>query len=106
MKYPAVTRFMRLNWHGRRAPTRLPSSPLPSSLAELVRARLERLDPGVHDILLAAACVTAPTVDLVASATSINSQRALELLEDAEYKQIVEIDGLRLSFTHLLLARG
>jgi ATP/maltotriose-dependent transcriptional regulator MalT len=80
--------------------------PLPSSLAELVRARLERLDPGVHDILLAAACVTAPTVDLVASATSINSQRALELLEDAEYKEIVEIDGRRLSFTHPLLARG
>jgi DNA-binding CsgD family transcriptional regulator len=83
-----------------------PEQPLPGTLTELVRARMGILDAEVQGLLLAAACVPAPTMDLVARATDINAARAAELLEGAESKGIVGIDGPRLRFTHPLLARG
>ena len=79
---------------------------LPGTLAELVHARIGSLDPDVQDALLAAACVAAPTVEVVARA-STHAGRIVELLEDhAERKGIVSIDGHRLRFAHPLLARG
>ena len=79
---------------------------LPRTLSELVEARIGNLDAGVRDVLLAAACVAAPTVDFVARATRNDAGHVVELLEQAEAWGIVAIDGHRLRFTHPLLARG
>jgi ATP/maltotriose-dependent transcriptional regulator MalT len=80
--------------------------PLPHTLAGLVQARLGNLGAEVQDALLAASCVAAPTVELVARATAADAEHTVCLLGDAEDKGIVEIDGHRLCFTHPLLARG
>jgi DNA-binding CsgD family transcriptional regulator len=79
---------------------------LPRTLAELVRARIGNLDPDVHDALLAASCMSAPTVELVSSATISDDDRVVELLELAESNGIIAIDGNRVHFAHPLLARG
>jgi DNA-binding CsgD family transcriptional regulator len=72
----------------------------------LVRARIGSLGSDAHDVLLAAACLAAPTVELVARATGTDTGHVIELLEDAESQGIVGIDGHRLRFAHPLLARG
>ena len=79
---------------------------LPRTLAELVRARIGNLDPDVHDALLAASCMSTPTVELVSSATISDDDRVVELLEHAESNGIIAIDGNRIHFAHPLLARG
>ena len=79
---------------------------LPGSLAELVRRRMGSLPVEVQSALLAASCLSAPTVELVARATGHDAHRVVNLLADAEDKGIVSIDGHRLNFTHPLLARG
>jgi len=79
---------------------------LPGSLAALVSARLGNLDADVQELLLAAACLGAPTVALVAAATNRDRTDALALLEAAEDQGVVGIDGARLHFTHPLLATG
>ncbi|BBY17774.1 helix-turn-helix transcriptional regulator [Mycolicibacterium litorale] len=79
---------------------------LPASLTDVVRRRIQGIDEVVRDVLLAAACVAAPTVDLVASATEKTPEEVLELLEAAEAQGLVEIDGLTVRFAHPLLARG
>ena len=79
---------------------------LPRTLAEVVRNRLSGLAPDVHDALLAAACLASPTVELVSSATISDDDRLIELLEIAESKGIIAIDGNRIHFAHPLLARG
>jgi hypothetical protein len=79
---------------------------LPGSLAALVSARMGNLGPEVREVLLAAACLGAPTVALVAAATNRDPTDALELLEAAEDQGVVGIDGARLHFTHPLLATG
>ena len=79
---------------------------LPGTLTELVRARIGSLDSDVQDVLLAASCVASPTVELVAAATDTDADQVFELLEQAETKGIVTIDGHRLRFEHPLLARG
>ena len=79
---------------------------LPGSLSELVRSRLDRLGADTQTILLAAASVGAPTVDLLAEVTSESTDRVVELLEVPESNGIVQIDGNRVRFTHPLLARG
>jgi DNA-binding CsgD family transcriptional regulator len=79
---------------------------LPGSLAELVRARVGVLDDDVHEVLLAAACAGAPTVELLARVASTDAARVAALLADAERKGIVGIDGNRVRFTHPLLAKG
>lgn len=80
--------------------------PLPSTLSELVRARIDSLNSDAGDALLAVACLATPTVDLVARATAANPDQLVALLEDAESEGIVRISGNRLRFTHPLLARG
>ena len=79
---------------------------LPRSLSALVRARIGGLRPDVNDALLAASCLSAPTVDVISLATETNPDRLVDLLEDAEEKGIVAIDGNRVRFAHPLLARG
>ena len=79
---------------------------LPGNLADLVRARIGSLGTDVHNVLLAASCLTAPTVELVANATTTDVDRLVDLLEHAEAKGIVAIEGNRVRFAHPLLARG
>ncbi len=79
---------------------------LPRTLADVVRARLNGLDSDVHHALLAASCMAAPTVELVSSATISDDDRLIEVLESAESKGIIAIDGNRVQFAHPLLARG
>lgn len=79
---------------------------LPATLAEVVRRHIEGLDERVRDVLLAAACVAAPTVDLIASVTGRTAEDVIALMEVAEGEGIVDIDGYRLRFSHPLLARG
>ncbi|KUI02252.1 LuxR family transcriptional regulator [Mycobacterium sp. IS-3022] len=79
---------------------------LPQTLTDVVRARLAGLDADVHDALLAAACLAMPTVELVSEATTGDDDRLVDLLEIAESKGIVAIDGNRIRFAHPLLATG
>jgi ATP/maltotriose-dependent transcriptional regulator MalT len=79
---------------------------LPSTLAELVRARVGSLTTDGRKALLAAACLATPTLELIARAIDTDADHVVAILEDAENKAIVQIDGQRLSFTHPLLTRG
>ena len=79
---------------------------LPGTLAELVRARIGSLDHAVHDVLLAAACLATPTVELVGEAAAIDPDRLIELLEAAERHGIIFIEGNRIRFAHPLLSSG
>src|SRR6185295_7362333 len=76
---------------------------LPRTLADLVRSRIGDIDDEVRDVLLAAACVTDPTVDLLARARGITATETVELLETVESKGIVSIEGNRVRFAHPLL---
>jgi ATP/maltotriose-dependent transcriptional regulator MalT len=79
---------------------------LPSSLAELVQARLGSLTADGRNALLAAACLSVPTVELIARASDTDTEHIVTALEEAENNGIVQIDGDRLNFTHPLLTRG
>jgi DNA-binding CsgD family transcriptional regulator len=79
---------------------------LPDTLAELVRLRVDRLDDAVRDVLVVAASVTVPTVDLLAAAVDRTAGQVTTLLEAAEVEGIVVIEGNRVRFTHPLLASG
>jgi DNA-binding NarL/FixJ family response regulator len=79
---------------------------LPSTLADLVRARIGSLDPAEHGVLLAAACLASPTVELVGDATDVDHDQLIELLEAAERHGIIFIEGNRIRFAHPLLASG
>ena len=79
---------------------------LPRTLFEVVQSRLGSLESGVRNALLAMACLSLATTDAVLRATDVAPKRLIELLEHAEDKGIIEIDGNRLQFTHPLLARG
>ncbi|MGV0795214.1 helix-turn-helix transcriptional regulator [Mycolicibacterium sp. XJ1819] len=79
---------------------------LPPTLAELVRNRIQRFDEDTRAVLLAAASVTEPTVELVGATTGRSVPEVVELLEHAERDGLVTLDGNRLRFAHPLLARG
>jgi hypothetical protein len=79
---------------------------LPATLAELVRARIGPLDAEAKELLLAAACAAAPTVDFLVNVTGGTRAHVVALLEDVERMGIVVIDGHRVHFAHPLLARG
>lgn len=79
---------------------------LPGSLAELVRARVGSLPAEAQSALLAAACLADPTVEIVARATGTSPDEVVSVLERAEDKGIVGIDGHRVQFAHPLLVRG
>jgi DNA-binding CsgD family transcriptional regulator len=79
---------------------------LPGTLADLVRARVGSFDPAVQDVLLAAACLAAPTVELVGEVVATGHDQLIELLEAGERQGIISIEGNRIHFTHPLLASG
>jgi DNA-binding CsgD family transcriptional regulator len=79
---------------------------LPTTLAGLVASRVGALDDGVRESLLAAACLAAPTVDLLSQATGQAIDVCAQRLVVAEQRGIVTIDGNRLRFTHPLLTAG
>lgn len=79
---------------------------LPNTLAELVRVRLSGLDSETLDALLAVASLATPTVERVIAASDTDRDRLIELLEAAEQKDIIAIEGHRIRFTHPLLAAG
>jgi len=81
-------------------------SRLPGTLAELMRMRIGRLDPGVKDLLLVAASVATPTMELLAQVAGTTSERAAELLSEAQAKGVLAIDGNTVRFPHPLLARS
>lgn len=83
-----------------------PEVPLPDTLAAVVQARLSGLNAETLQALLAAASVADPAVDLVAAAVDTEHDRAVELLEAAEQRGVIAIEGNRVRFTHPLLAAG
>jgi DNA-binding CsgD family transcriptional regulator len=83
-----------------------PHRVLPATLAELMRLRTGRLDRDARSLLLAAASVADPTVELLARVTRTTVERAVELLGEAEGKGVIGIDGSHVRFSHPLLARS
>ena len=79
---------------------------LPATLADLVRLRLSRLRGGVSDVLLAAAAVAAPTVELLATVSDSTVDDVVALLEDAETDGVIAIEGNKVRFAHPLLRNG
>jgi DNA-binding NarL/FixJ family response regulator len=78
----------------------------PRSLANLVQMRINRLDDRTLDVLLAAACVPQPTVDMLVGVTGTTVKEVVELLEEPESAGIIALDGNQMTFTHPVLARG
>ncbi len=77
-------------------------SALPGSLSELMRLRIGQLDRDARKLLLAAASVANPTVELLNQVTGA----PVELLGEAEAKGIIGIDGNVVRFAHPLLAQS
>ena len=80
--------------------------PLPRSLNDLVRSRLDGLTVRVKEVLLAAACLAEPTVELVGNAVDADPDDVDESLAEAEAAGILVLDGNQIQFSHPLLARG
>ncbi|WP_319455805.1 MULTISPECIES: LuxR C-terminal-related transcriptional regulator [unclassified Mycobacterium] len=89
--------------HGNPAPG---AEILPGSLNELVEARIGAVDTATGAALLAASCLAAPTIELVADAVSTDPQLLVGLLEVVEGQGIIRLDGTHIRFTHPLLERG
>ena len=79
---------------------------LPATLAELVRARIGDLDRGAQDLLLAAACLGEPTVELLAAAIETDADDLDDAFEATEAAGILVLDGSRVRFSHPLLGSG
>ena len=75
--------------------------PIPSSLDELLRARLDDLGDGGRAVARVVAAAADPTTDLVEETLGPSADAGLGAALDA---RIVELDGDRLRFTHPLLA--
>jgi ATP/maltotriose-dependent transcriptional regulator MalT len=114
---PALTRIaqisggnpfyaLELAWGTRREGPAEPASPLPQTLAQLVRIRIDGIRPDVQPALLAAAALGEPTVELIQFALDSGPAEAERLLEAAEDYGVITLDGHRVRFTHPLLATG
>jgi predicted ATPase len=79
---------------------------LPTTLTGLVESKIGVLDADIRESLLAAACLAAPTVELVAQAIGRDVETCVQRLLAAESHGIVTIVGNRLKFTHPLLTAG
>jgi DNA-binding CsgD family transcriptional regulator len=75
--------------------------PVPQSLDALMAGRVRRLPSPVHDVLLAAALMSSPTVDALERALG---DGVVEGLARAEAAGVVIVDGDRVRFAHPLLA--
>jgi DNA-binding CsgD family transcriptional regulator len=76
---------------------------VPDSLRGLLGGRLSRLPAQTLDVLVQVAALTRPSVELVA-ATSGDRESVLAALEGAHREGVIELDELRIRFTHPLLA--
>ena len=81
-------------------------SRLPDTLSELMRLRIGHLDAEARDLLLVAASVAEPTVELLAQVTGVTTERAVGLLGEAEANGVIAIEGDVVRFSHPLLARS
>lgn len=79
---------------------------LPDSLSALARSRVADLDDDVLAVLLAAALAVDATTELLGQVAGESAQRIVELLEPAEARGVVSVDGHHIRFTHPLLAAG
>ena len=75
--------------------------PMPATLRELTASRFEPLGPKAREVLLYVAALARPTLDVVTAATGEDAGAAIEAAVAAG---VVEVNGLRLRFTHPLLA--
>lgn len=81
-------------------------TPLPGTLAELVRTRLDSVEADIQDALLATASIAAPTVGLVSAVLDSSPDEVIKFLEVAEDNGIVVFEGSLVRFSHPLLAHG
>ena len=79
---------------------------LPATLADLMRLRIGTLEGQTGDVLLAAAATANPTVELLAQVVHTTVEGVVELLNNAESKGIIAIDGNHVRFSHPLLAHS
>lgn len=79
---------------------------LPTTLIDMMRLQLGHFDDNVQQVLLAAACLGQPTVELLAAVVAAPIERAAELIDEAGERGIVVIEDGRVRFTHPLLAHG
>ncbi|MDT5338163.1 MAG: hypothetical protein QOD90_3668 [Mycobacterium sp.] len=87
-------------------PSPAATAALPPALAEMMRNTIGHFDAEVKRVLLAAACVSDPTVDVMATMTSTAVDHLVQLLEQPETDGVVTIEGNRVRFTHPVLAYG
>jgi DNA-binding CsgD family transcriptional regulator/tetratricopeptide (TPR) repeat protein len=79
---------------------------LPTTLTGLVGSKIGGLAADAREALLAAACLTTPTVELVARAVGVDEEQLVERIVEAEVQGVITIDGNRLRFSHPLLIAG
>jgi len=84
-------------------PTAGKALPVPESLYELLGGRLARLPTDTGDVVLFAAALARPTVDLVVTAHG-HRETVVEALGTAAREGVIELDDARLRFAHPLLA--
>jgi DNA-binding CsgD family transcriptional regulator len=77
--------------------------PVPDSLQELLGGRLARLPTDTGDVVLFAAALARPTLELVSTAHG-HRETVVEALDTAVREGVVELDGSSLRFSHPLLA--
>ena len=80
-----------------------PALPLPASLEEIVATRMAGLGEEVEGVLLAVAALADPSVELLERALG---PAVAEMLDEAEARGMIELDGQRVRFTHPLLSNG
>ncbi|MFM9034372.1 MAG: AAA family ATPase, partial [Mycobacterium sp.] len=79
---------------------------LPPTLTELVRDRIGTLDSPTAEVLVMAAAAFEPTVEVIASASDRTPGEIVEALQPMEGRGLLAFDGVRLRFTHPLIASG
>jgi DNA-binding CsgD family transcriptional regulator len=84
-------------------PTAGKALPVPHSLYELLGDRLARLPTDTGDVVLFAAALARPTVDLVVAAHG-HRETVVEALGTAAREGVIELEDSRLRFAHPLLA--
>lgn len=79
---------------------------LPATLADVVRARTADVTSETAELLLAVACLAAPTVEVVGAVLSWSPEQVTRVVEAAEDDGIVVLEGHSVRFAHPLLAHG
>jgi DNA-binding CsgD family transcriptional regulator len=80
--------------------------PMPDSLRGLVQGRIGGLPRRCRKLLLAAAALAAPTVEIVLSAIAGSPADAVGALDRAVQAGVIDVDGSLVMFAHPLFAEG